>query len=102
MGALVSVAPAKLSQSSARALSIAALVALLGGVLYLRLLHMNALPAEYLIGILTSLLVYTIIPQKSVSSRSFYSTLAGFFSRISYSLYCIHLPVAVFLCAVIN
>ncbi len=111
MGALVSVAPAKLGKSTARVFSWMALGALLLSIGGVRLLDMEAVKAEYVIGVFTSLLLYGIIAQNwtwqevsrnGAASTASYRGVARFFSNISYSLYLFHLPLAVFLCGLVD
>ncbi len=102
MGTAISVLPVRISPRQARVLSLFSLVALVLGILGLRLLHATAVPAEFLIGGLTSVLLYGLVCQTGVSRAGVYRSVAGFFSQISYSLYMFHLPLAVFCCAVLD
>ena len=102
MGAVVSILPSKLGDSGARLFSLLSTGALVLGVLTLRLLHMEAVLAEYIIGLLSAVLLYGLIAQTGPARPGIYRRVAGFFSNISYSLYLFHLPCAVFLCALLN
>jgi peptidoglycan/LPS O-acetylase OafA/YrhL len=55
--------------------------------------------AEWLIALCFSVLFYLLLHRTEVARASIYKSLADFFSRISYTLYLVHLPLAVFLCA---
>jgi peptidoglycan/LPS O-acetylase OafA/YrhL len=60
------------------------------------------LAAELLIAPYFALLMYLLLHQTETAGQGLYKTTASFFSRISYTLYLFHLPLAVFLCASIN
>ena len=47
-------------------------------------------------------LLYLLLHRTEQAEASIYKNTADFFSRISYTLYLVHLPLAVFLCACIN
>ncbi len=102
MGAFVSGSPIHLSKSQARFISVAATGTLVVGVLLMRKLHMASVPAEYIIGILTAVLLYGLVAQDWPSKPGLYRSVAAFFSKISYTLYLFHLPLAVFLCGLTN
>jgi peptidoglycan/LPS O-acetylase OafA/YrhL len=101
-GALASVLPRKLSLKQAKGLSWASGALLLAGMFGVRLLPVRAIQAEYIVGLLTSLLLWCVVQQTSPAKEGLYKTIAGFFSRISYTLYLFHLPMAVFLCGLLN
>ena len=58
--------------------------------------------AEWMIAICFSVLLYLLLHRTERARASIYKSTADFFSRISYTLYLVHLPLAVFLCACIN
>jgi peptidoglycan/LPS O-acetylase OafA/YrhL len=101
-GAAVAVLPKPLSSSRARWLSVVCLPVLLICMVEVRLLPLSVVFEEYLIGIVSSVFLYLLAQQRAIAGRGIYKTLAGFFSQISYTLYIVHLPIAVFLAASIN
>jgi peptidoglycan/LPS O-acetylase OafA/YrhL len=58
--------------------------------------------AEWLIALCFSVLFYLLLHRTEAARASIYKSVADFVSRISYTLYLVHLPLAVFLCACIN
>ncbi len=109
MGVAVSLTPGRLNRSNARLFSWVSLVLLLASIGAVRWLNMNATQAEYVIGLFTSVLLYGLVAQswawsaqnEGLSGR-IYRSISRIFSNISYSLYMFHLPLAVFLCAVVD
>jgi peptidoglycan/LPS O-acetylase OafA/YrhL len=101
-GALVAVIPGNLSPRTAKLSSVLVTALLLFCMFGVRLLHMEEIKAEYLIGIMASLLIWVLVQQTSPSSSGLYRTLAGFFSQISYTLYLFHMPLAMFLSGLLN
>jgi peptidoglycan/LPS O-acetylase OafA/YrhL len=67
-----------------------------------RLLRLQAVPADYLIGVLTALLLWAVVQQTTPAREGLYKTVTGFFSRISYTLYLFHLPMAMFVSGLLN
>lgn len=101
-GALASMLPRKLSLSRAKALSWLFSVVVLGVMVGVRLLPIRLVAAEYLIGAFTSILLWALVQQTQPADEGVYKAVSGFFSRISYTLYLFHLPLAVFLCGLMN
>jgi peptidoglycan/LPS O-acetylase OafA/YrhL len=99
---LTSALPKPLSLRQAKQLSWVFGVVLLAGMFGVRLLPVRAILAEYIVGLLTSLLLWSVVQQTGPAKHGFYKTVAGFFSRISYTLYLFHLPMAMFLCGLLN
>ena len=101
-GAAILYIPQKLSERQARwgvAGSFFLLIVSMAGV---RLLHFRPISADYTLAIVTALFLYFTIQVHAPAKDNFYRTVAGFASRISYSLYLFHLPIAVFLCSIVN
>ena len=71
-------------------------------VLLVRRAHLPRYVAEWTVAIFFSALLYVVLHRTEPAEESAYKTIAGFFSRMSYSLYLVHLPLAVLLCACIN
>jgi peptidoglycan/LPS O-acetylase OafA/YrhL len=102
LGALVSVLPQNVGTRGTRALFLLAAGMLLTALLCIRLTHMDILPAEYVVGVGSSALLYALTLHKRPSGDGAYRHVAAFFSKISYSLYLFHLPLAVFLCGLLD
>jgi peptidoglycan/LPS O-acetylase OafA/YrhL len=102
LGALLSLVPLRVPAGAAK-LGSAILTVLLPIVFIgIRRAPISGLAAELLIAAYFTLLMYLLLHQTETARRGLYKTIAGFFSRISYTLYLFHLPLAVFLCALIN
>jgi peptidoglycan/LPS O-acetylase OafA/YrhL len=102
LGAIASYLPRRLSIRNAKILSALFTVLLLAGMIGVRLLRLQTVQAGYLIGVLTSLLIWALVQQTAPSKDGIYKAVSGFFSRISYTLYLFHLPLAMFACGLIN
>lgn len=68
----------------------------------LRRLPLSLWKAEYLIAAYFVVLLWVLLQQDWPAPRGAYRTVAGALSRLSYTLYAVHLPVIVFLTAVVN
>jgi peptidoglycan/LPS O-acetylase OafA/YrhL len=102
MGALLPLIPQRLSDRQARTGAMISFVILIATMVSARLLHLRAISADYLIAVATCLVLYCAIQLRGYAQPSLYKHVSGFFSRISYSLYLFHLPLAVFLCSRLN
>jgi peptidoglycan/LPS O-acetylase OafA/YrhL len=102
MGAAVSILPRKVQINKVKRLSFLSLLLLLVVMASVRIARWQMLPADLVIGLATSLLIYLLVQQTLVSNRTVYRKVAGFFSHISYSLYLFHLPLAMFLAGILN
>jgi peptidoglycan/LPS O-acetylase OafA/YrhL len=101
-GALASIMPRKFSVKQAKAFSWVLSAALLGSMVGVRLMPVRPIQAEFFIGLLTSLMLWGIVQQTQPAKDGVYTSVSGFFSRISYTLYLFHVPIAVFLCGLLN
>jgi peptidoglycan/LPS O-acetylase OafA/YrhL len=101
-GALASIIPRQFSLTQAKLLSWTFGAVLLGSMVGVRLLPIRVVQAEYCIGLLASLFLWAIVQQTEPAKDGVYKAVSGFFSRISYTLYLFHLPIAVFLCGLLN
>ena len=102
MGSAVRKLPNRLTDKQGTVGGVLALATLIGSVLFMRKNHFHSIQSYYVIGILSAVLLYTFVPLTKPAKSSLYRTVSGFFSKISYSLYLFHLPLAVFLCASTN
>jgi peptidoglycan/LPS O-acetylase OafA/YrhL len=60
----------------------------------------NDFTPDLLVGISSSLLIYSLLNDTSIYTKSAYSEITGFLSKISYSLYVTHLPILLFIKAI--
>jgi peptidoglycan/LPS O-acetylase OafA/YrhL len=49
-----------------------------------------------------SVILFCAVRQRGICTNAVYRRVAGFFSDISYTLYLIHLPLAIFICALVD
>jgi peptidoglycan/LPS O-acetylase OafA/YrhL len=71
-------------------------------VLAVRQAHLPRYPAQWAVALSFSVLLYVVLHSNGPARAGVYKTVAGLFSRMSYSLYLVHLPIAVLLCAFMN
>ncbi len=71
-------------------------------VLVVRQAHLPRYPAQWAVALSFSVLLYVVLHSNGPARGGVYKTVAGLFSRMSYSLYLVHLPIAVLLCACMN
>ena len=102
LGAAVAWLPAKLSERTARALALVMALVLVLSMPVFRAASVSIYLAEWGMAIGSGCLIYLIKHLESRRRPDWYSAVSGFFSRISYTLYLVHLPLAVLLCAVLN
>jgi peptidoglycan/LPS O-acetylase OafA/YrhL len=62
----------------------------------------NIYAGEAVIGLIFAILIYLIFHEEAMSKGKVYAFLATFMSKMSYTLYLVHLPILVFLCALVN
>jgi peptidoglycan/LPS O-acetylase OafA/YrhL len=101
-GSLASMLPRRFSLRQAKLFSWLFGALLLGSMIGVRLLPIRVVQAEYFVGLLASLFLWAIVQQTEPAKDGVYKTVSGFFSRISYTLYLFHVPIAVFLCGSLN
>ena len=102
LGALLSVVPLMIPRRTARFLFFP--MALLLPVVFVAV-RRATLPmylAQWIVALFSTLAIYISLHQTEKARKGIYHGMAGFFSRISYTLYLVHLPLAVLLCACIN
>jgi peptidoglycan/LPS O-acetylase OafA/YrhL len=102
LGAAVALLPVRLPERAARILAAVVAVALILSMGLLRAAPVSIYVAEWGMAVGSGCLIYLIKQLKSKRRPDWYSAVAGFFSRISYTLYLVHLPLAVFVCAMVN
>jgi peptidoglycan/LPS O-acetylase OafA/YrhL len=65
-------------------------------------LDLSKYGAAWGVAIAFSLILFCAVRQKGRCNNVVYRRTAGFFSDISYTLYLIHLPLAIFICAIVD
>lgn len=102
LGAAVAWLPMRLPQRTARVLAAVFAVSLVVLMPALRVISMNVYASQWTMAIGSGSLIYVVKHLTERRRADWYSAISGFFSRISYTLYLVHLPLAVFLCAMLN
>jgi peptidoglycan/LPS O-acetylase OafA/YrhL len=102
LGALVSTIPLVIKRSVAKLLTVALMILLPVWLVLLRRAQLSVYVAEWLVALYFAATLYVILHQTQAARNNLYRLTAGFFSRISYTLYLVHLPVAVLVCAWVN
>ena len=102
LGALISVTPLRVRGNSLTFCTGVLAILFPAVFLLVRRAYLPIYSAEWMIAISFSVLLYLLLHRTEPAQASIYKSVADFFSRISYTLYLVHLPLAVFLCACIN
>jgi peptidoglycan/LPS O-acetylase OafA/YrhL len=102
LGALIYVLPLKIPRKTLSVARYLLPVLFPLSILLVRQSHLPRYPAQWAVALSFSVLLYVVLHSNSPARAGVYKTVAGFFSRMSYSLYLVHLPVAVLLCACMN
>ena len=102
LGALISVLPLKTSKQAARIGSCVLAVVFLLFTVAVRRVPISYYAAEWAIAVCFSVWLYLLLHRTELAHPTIYKGIADFVSRISYTLYLVHLPLAIFLCACIN
>jgi peptidoglycan/LPS O-acetylase OafA/YrhL len=102
LGALVSLIPLRIPQGPAK---IAVSVLFLALPLVFEKVRRTSLPVigvQWTVALYFVIVLYLLLHQTEATRSGVYRSMSGFFSRISYTAYLVHMPVAVFLCAYLN
>jgi peptidoglycan/LPS O-acetylase OafA/YrhL len=75
---------------------------LCASLILVRRSSMSFAAAEWTVAILFALLLYVLLHQTEQAALGIYQKGSKFLSQISYTLYLVHMPLAVFLCAWMN
>ena len=102
LGALIYVLPLKIPRRVLPVATYLVAAAFPLSVLLVRQSQLSRYAAEWVVALSFCVLLYVVLHSTGPAKEGVYTTVAGFFSRMSYSLYLVHLPVAVILCACFN
>jgi peptidoglycan/LPS O-acetylase OafA/YrhL len=101
LGAWVEILPLKLPARLRKESTFAAGLLLLFAI-YLQLrFPINLFVSDFLLGVVVSLFLWTLLHAREVSVHPFYRTSAQGLSRMSYTLYLVHYPMLVFISALL-
>ena len=102
LGAVVSVIPLKIPYGIARIIGGTLALSLPIVFVVIRRAPISYRAAQWAIALYFAIVLYLLLHQTHRARNGIYQSIAGFFSRMSYSTYLVHMPVAVFLCAYLN
>ena len=102
LGALVSAIPLRVPRSAAKIAGSTLAIFIPIVFVVVRRVHLPYLAAQWIVASYFAVVLYLLLHQTQRAGEGIYASAARFFSRISYTLYLVHLPVAIFLCAYIN
>jgi peptidoglycan/LPS O-acetylase OafA/YrhL len=72
------------------------------GLLLIKRFDLSRYSAAWCVAIAFSLILFCAVRHKGRCENIVYQRVSGFFSDISYTLYLVHLPLAIFICALID
>ena len=102
LGALLSLVPRIVTIKTAKIASLAMAILLPLVIVAAKRAPLSTYQAECVVAIYFTGLLYLILHQVEKAANNSYKRASSFLSRISYTLYLVHLPIAVLLCACIN
>jgi peptidoglycan/LPS O-acetylase OafA/YrhL len=102
LGAFLATLPLKIPAGTARGLLIAGLLVLPVFSVNVRKLPFPVFVVQWLVALYFAPLLYLMLHRTKPSANGIYRKCASLLSRISYTSYLVHMPVAVFICALIN
>lgn len=102
LGAAVSLLPTRSRLHLSRTLASTLMIGLPIVWIAVRRSQLPKYTAESIVALYFATALVFLVKQTQLSHGQLYPAIAGFLSRISYTLYLVHLPMAVFLCALIN
>lgn len=102
MGAAVSLLPMVIPPALASRIAMLCAVVFFIFFAGLKKLHLPLYTSDLLMGVATCLLLYCLTGHTAKCQPSLYGHISRYLSEISYTLYLTHLPVLVFVCALIS
>jgi peptidoglycan/LPS O-acetylase OafA/YrhL len=102
LGAVVSALPRKIPQPVAKWGTVLFGVILSAAIFWVKTHIVNIVAAEFIIALICACLLYLMLHQTQKAKNGIYSLVSTFTSKISYTLYLVHVPILIFLCACIN
>lgn len=99
LGALLAKLPLVVPKNLRNVLTFAMVVVVIAGTILLRRIDIGIRGSQYVIALLFTGLLYLLLHYPEKAKNGIYKSVAGFFSRISYSLYLMHMPLGAFFAA---
>jgi len=102
LGAVLSVLPLKVPKPIAKwgAMFIAIILSL--GFIWVKKHILNLAASEFIIALIFACLLYLLLHQRQKAKNGLYSFVAAATAKMSYTLYLVHVPILIFLCACVN
>jgi peptidoglycan/LPS O-acetylase OafA/YrhL len=102
LGAVVSALPLKIPQPIAKWGTVLFGIILSAAICWVKRNIVNIVAAEFSIALICACLLYLMLHQTQDARNGIYSLVSTFTSKTSYTLYLVHVPILIFLCACIN
>jgi peptidoglycan/LPS O-acetylase OafA/YrhL len=102
LGALIATLPIKIPDRISKILLIAVLLVLPVFCANVRKLPWPVFVVQWMVALYFAPLLYLMLHRTKPAADSIYRRCASFLSRTSYTSYLVHMPLAVFICALIN
>lgn len=102
LGAVLSGIPRKLSLKVAKWGAVILTCALLAAMVWVKAYIANLAAAEFAIAALFACLLYMLLHHRQKAERGIYHFISALTAKMSYTLYLVHVPILVFLCACVN
>jgi peptidoglycan/LPS O-acetylase OafA/YrhL len=102
LGALLAIVPSMAPERVARIIAGSLLLLLPLVLVAVRRTLLPQYEAEWIVALFFAMALYFVLHRTEKARGGLYPSIASFFARISYTLYLVHLPLAVLLCACLN
>jgi peptidoglycan/LPS O-acetylase OafA/YrhL len=102
LGAVIAVLPLKVPRNALKPATASLAILFPAAIVLVHRANLSRYSAEWIVALCFSVLLYLLLHRTEPARASVYKRVADFSSRVSYTLYLVHLPLAVFLCACIN
>ncbi len=102
LGAMVSLLPLRLAPALSASMTRTLPIVLPLSIMLVKFANLSLYLGQWVVALVFAAGLYVILHRTGPASHNFYQRAAGLFSRMSFTLYLVHLPLAVFICAYIN